>query len=634
MLAPSTIDGHGHTPGTRKAHLALTLAALGVVYGDIGTSPIYALRECFHLGHIEPTPGAVLGVLSLVFWALVLIVSVKYLLFVLRADNDGEGGILSLASLVISLRGRLKGRRWLIIPLGLFGAALLYGDGTITPAISVLSAVEGLEQIAPATKPYVIPITLVIITALFAVQRRGTGGIGKIFGPVTLLWFIVLAVLGVANIIKAPEVFAAINPLYGARFFVDHGWAGFLVLGSVFLVVTGGEALYADLGHFGLKPIQHAWFALVLPALLLNYFGQGALLLDDPSAVAHPFFRLSPEWALPFLVILATLATSIASQAVISGAFSLTMQLVQFGYLPKLTIVHTSEQQEGQIYLPFVNAALYIVCVVLVLTFKTSTNMAAAYGIAVTSTMAITTVLFFTLTRRRWRWPVWASWAFLLVFLPIDLAFFGANIIKIAAGGWVPLLLAAILFMIMLTWKQGRTLISDAARASRLPIGMLIDDLGRRSVERVAGTGVFFHPSRSETPSTLLHNLKHNHVLHERNLFLTVKTVSRPRVAPEDRAKIAPLGQGCYHVDLLYGFVEQPCVADDVLKLVVDGQPLKAMETSFFLRRERLEVTPLKGLARWRKQLFALMSHASADSADYYGLPAGRTIELGERVAL
>ncbi|HYE56986.1 MAG TPA: potassium transporter Kup [Rhodothermales bacterium] len=613
--------------------MALTLGALGVVYGDIGTSPLYALRESFHGHHLPASPENVLGILSLIFWALVLVISVKYCTFVLRADNEGEGGILTLAGLIVRLRGRLRGRRWLVVPMGLFGVALLYGDGTITPAISVLSAVEGLEVLAPATKPYVIPITLAILAGLFAVQKRGTEKVGKVFGPLTLTWFLTLAVLGVSWIVRAPEVLAAINPAHAVTFFSHNGLLGFLVLGSVVLVITGGESLYVDLGHFGRGPIRNAWFAIVLPALLLNYFGQGAMLLTTPG-VEHPFFELAPGWALPFVVVLATMATCIASQAVISGAFSLTLHLIQFGYLPRLTIKHTSEHHRGQIYLPAVNAFLFVVTVVFVLSFQSSANLAAAYGIAVTSTMTLTTILFFLFTRRRWQWPLWKSLAFLAVFLTIDGAFLSANLVKVADGGWVPLLLAAVLFTVMLTWKQGRTLAHDIQAEGQLPVEMFLDDLARRDIERVPGVAVFVSP-RFATPSALLHNLKHNHVLHEKNVFLKVTTVSRPRVAQEQRVTIHPLGLGFYAVELNYGFFEQPCVADDLMKLKLDGKKLRPMETSYFVRRERLVVTPKKGpLGKLRKQLFAFIQHASTDTADYFGLPAGRVIELGERVQL
>jgi len=628
---PSQHDAHGAPKGGLQ--LALTLGALGIVYGDIGTSPLYALRESFHGHHLPASPENVLGILSLIFWSLVLVISVKYCTFVLRADNEGEGGILTLAGLIVRLRGRLQGRRWLVVPMGLFGVALLYGDGTITPAISVLSAVEGLEVLAPATTPYVIPITLAILAGLFAFQSKGTERVGKIFGPITLVWFLVLAVMGVSWIVRAPEVLWAVNPVHAVTFFAHNGLLGFLVLGSVVLVITGGESLYVDLGHFGIGPIRRAWFAVVLPALLLNYFGQGAMLLTTPG-VEHPFFEMAPAWALPFVVILATMATVIASQAVISGAFSLTLHLIQFGYLPRLKIKHTSEHHKGQIYLPAVNAFLFVVTVIFVLGFRTSANLAAAYGIAVTSTMTLTSILFFLFTMRRWRWPIWKSLIFLGVFLTIDLAFLSANLVKVADGGWVPLVLATLLFLVMLTWKQGRTFVNDAQVETQLPIEMLLEDVARRGVERVPGVAVFV-ASRFATPSALLHNLKHNHVLHEKNVLLSVQTVSRPRVTATERGSIKPLGQGFYRAELAYGFFEQPCVADDLMRLELDGQTLRPMETSYFIRRERLVVTPKKGpLGKLRKQLFALIQHASADTADYFGLPPGRVIELGERVQL
>ena len=635
--ADAPLPGHGPHGARSGFQLALTIGAIGVVYGDIGTSPLYALRESFHLFHLAPTPANVLGILSLIFWALVLVITVKYVTFVLRADNDGEGGIMSLTSLIVPLRARLRGRRWLIVPAGLFGAALLYGDSTITPAITVLSAVEGLELIAPATTPYVIPIVIAILVGLFAAQYKGTGGVGKVFGPIMVLWFVVLAGLGIRWILHEPGVFAAINPAHAVAFFAQNGGLGFLVLGSVFLVVTGGEALYADLGHFGLIPIRNAWLAVVLPSLLLNYFGQGAMLLEAPERISHPFFMLAPEWMLPFVVVLAAMAAVIASQAVISGAYSLTMQLIQFGYLPRLSIRFTSEEHQGQIYIPTVNWALLAVCVLFVLAFQSSANLAAAYGIAVTSAMTLTTLLFARLLRRRHASPAPAL-AFLLFFLPIDLAFLGANLVKLPDGGWVPLVLGIVLFMVMLTWKQGRQIVSDARAEGRLPLDMLLDDLGRRPQNQVPGTAIFFGASAHDTPSSLLHNMKHNHVVHARNVLLQVRTVSRPRVAEGERFRVRPLGPGFYYAELDYGFFEQPNVADDLMKQTIDGKPMRPMETSFFVRRERLVVTRLKGQARkmqrWRRQLFALMQHASADTADYYGLPAGRVIELGERVQM
>ena len=624
---------HGHDAESGFP-FALTLGALGVVYGDIGTSPIYSLRECFELAHLAVTPTNVLGLLSLVFWSLALTVTLKYVTFVLRADNDGEGGILALTSLLVPLRARLVRRRLLYVVLGLLGAALLYGDSIITPAISVLSAAEGLEQIAPATTPWVIPLTLVILVGLFAFQYKGTAGVGKVFGPVMIVWFTMLAVLGIYHFVKHPGVIEAVNPLHAAQFFAANGFVGFAVLGSVFLCVTGGEALYADLGHFGRKPIQYAWLGFVLPALLICYFGQGAMLLADPSTVEHPFFQMAPEWFRPFQVIIACVATVIASQAVISGAFSLTMQLVQFGYLPRLKIVNTSEHHAGQVYLPFVNWALLAGCIALVLAFQTSSRLAAAYGIAVTSTMGITTVLFTVLARRRWKWSWPLALGFLLLFIPIDLAFFGANLLKFAHGGWVAVAVALVLFGVMITWKRGRTLVQDAQHEGRLPVDMFITDLAVRDVPRVQGTAVFFNPVRHVTPSALLHNFKHNRVLHARNLFVDVETLSRPFVAKDNRFEVEDLGAGCYQVVMYYGFAEQPTVADDLFALDLAGGPVKVMDTTFFMRRERIVVTDKGGMARWRKQTYATMAHASADVADYFGLPVGRVIELGERVVI
>ena len=624
---------HGHD-GDGGFPAALTLGALGVVYGDIGTSPIYSLRECFELAHLPVTPANVLGLLSLVFWSLALTVTLKYVTFVLRADNEGEGGILALTSLLVPLRARLARRRVLYVVLGLAGSALLYGDSIITPAISVLSATEGLEQIAPSTTPWVIPLTLVILVGLFSFQHKGTAGIGKIFGPVMVVWFTMLAVLGVYHFVRHPGVLEAVNPLYAVDFFRTNGFVGFTVLGSVFLCVTGGEALYADLGHFGRKPIQYAWLGFVLPALLLCYFGQGAMLIADPATVEHPFFQMSPVWFRPFQVVIACVATVIASQAVISGAFSLTMQLVQFGYLPRLKIVNTSEHHAGQVYLPFVNWALLGGCIALVLAFGSSSKLAAAYGIAVTSTMGITTVLFTVLARRRWKWSWPLALAFLFVFIPIDLAFFGANTLKIAHGGWVAIAIAAVLMGVMMTWKKGRTLVQDAQHEGRLPIDMFISDLASRDVPRVKGTAVFFNPVRHVTPSSLLHNFKHNQVLHRRNLFVDIETLSRPFVASENRFEVEALGYGCFQVVMYYGFAEQPTVAEDLFRLDIEGGPVKMMDTTFFMRRERIVAGAKGGMAMWRKHTYATLSHASADVADYFGLPVGRVIELGERVVI
>ena len=622
--------------GPRGRYLAsLSLAALGVVYGDIGTSVLYALRESFHHAHgLPPTRGNVLGVLSLVFWALVLVISVKYAVFVLRADNRGEGGILALTSLVTPLGGLERNPRRALVMLGLFGTALLYGDGMITPVVSVLGAVEGLRVATPALGPYIVPITIAILVALFAVQSRGTAGIGRVFGPVTLVWFATIAVLGVANIARDPTVFAAVNPVHAARFFVHNGWTGFLVLGSVFLVVTGGEALYADMGHFGRRPIRLAWYCVVLPALLLNYFGQGALLIHHPEAVENPFFHMMPRWALYPVVAIATLAAVIASQALITGAFSLTMQAVQLGYVPRVQIEHTSARERGQIYIPQVNWALMAACIALVLGFRDSSHVAAAYGVAVTTTMVITTLLLFTVERERWRWPLWASLGFSGFFLAVDLAFWGANIVKIPAGGWVPLVIGAVVFTLMSTWKTGRRVLAERLRAGALPIDLFLADVAARPPHRVPGTAVFMYGNPTGTPPALLHSLKHYRVLHEHTVFLSVVTEEVPHVAAEERVRVAELGHGFYRVVLRYGFMDEPDVPGALAAVRVPGLDLSPGRTSYFLGRETLIPSRERGMARWRRRLFALMARNARPATAFYGLPANRVVELGAQIRL
>ena len=522
----------------------LSLAALGVVYGDIGTSPLYALRECFHGPHaIAPIPANILGVLSLIFWSLIIVISIKYLTFVLRADNQGEGGILSLAALATPIKPSGRTEKWILIALGIFGAALLYGDGVLTPAISVLGAMEGLTVATPVLTPYVVPIAIAIIVGLFLLQKRGTADVGKIFGPITFLWFLTIAILGIVQIFHYPQVLAAVNPLQAVQFFINNGWHGFIILGSVFLVVTGGEALYADMGHFGAKPIRLVWFAVVLPALLLNYFGQGALLLENPLKAENPFYHLAPEWALYPLIILATMAAIIASQAIISGAFSLTMQAVQLGLVPRLKITHTSSKEYGQIYLPAINWALMIGCILIVLTFRTSSNLAAAYGIAVTSTMAITTVLFYFVARQLWNWKFLPTALLCLFFLTIDIAFFGANIIKFFDGGWLPLALAAIIFVMMLTWKKGRSILTNRIQEETELLEAFLEKVEKQKLTRVPGLAVFMNGNATRTPPALLHNLEHNKVLHDKILFLTVKTRPIPYVETHERYQLRNFNQ-------------------------------------------------------------------------------------------
>jgi len=612
----------------------LAFAALGVVYGDIGTSPLYAMREAFRPeAGITASPQNVLGVLSLIFWALILVISVKYLAFVMEADNRGEGGMIALTALVVP-RSASTGKAGILVLLGLFGASLLYGDSMITPAISVLSAVEGLEVATPFFNPYVVPITVVILIGLFLVQRHGTGGIGRVFAPVTLLWFLVLAVLGTMEIVKHPHVLAAVNPYYAVAFFAHNGGAGFFVLGSVFLAVTGGEALYADMGHFGKRPIRITWFALVLPALLLNYFGQGALVLNDPSAVEHPFFLLAPSWATFPLVVLATAATVIASQAVISGAFSLTRQAMQLGYLPRVHIEHTSSREIGQIYIPGVNWLLMLACIGLVIGFRESTSLANAYGVAVTTDMVFTTLLFAAVARARWRWAWWRVGALGAAFLVVDVAFWGANLEKIPHGGWFPLVVAAVIFAVMTTWKTGRRILASRMQATTLPFDLFLKDVESSPPTRVRGTAVFMYGNPDGTPPALLHNLIHNQVLHERVLLLTVDTREVPVVPDDERVEVTELGAGFYRVVVRYGFVEEPDIPAALAMLKERGLELTPMSTSYFLGRETLIPSSKPGMAMWREHLFAVMTRNARTATSFYGLPPNRVVELGAQIEL
>ncbi|HEX5726952.1 MAG TPA: potassium transporter Kup [Longimicrobiaceae bacterium] len=612
----------------------LTLTAMGVVYGDIGTSPLYAMRESFHFYGLSPTRGNVLGVLSLIFWSLVLVISVKYAVFVLRADNRGEGGILALTALVTPVRASRRGGRWVLIMLGLFGTALLYGDGMITPVISVLGALEGLEVATPLFEPYILPLAIGILTALFLMQRRGTAGVGKIFGPVTLVWFAMLAVLGIGWIVREPGVFLSVNPLYAVRFFADNGIGAFLVLGSVFLVVTGGEALYADLGHFGRRPIRLAWFTVVLPALLLNYFGQGALLLRRPDAVENPFYHMGPHWLIYPQVIIATLAAVIASQALISGAFSLTMQAVQLGYLPRVEIRHTSAREMGQIYIPSVNWILLASCIGLVLGFQSSSAVAAAYGVAVTTTMVVTTLLMTVLLRERWKWGALPVAAFSIVFLTIDLGFWAANIVKIPHGGWFPLVVGAAVFILMTTWKAGRQLLAGRMAASTLPWDFFVKDMSMAPPHRVPGTAVFMYGNPEGTPPALLHSLKHYQVLHAQVVLLAIETEEVPHAAREARSSVEDLGHGFFRIVLRYGFMEEPNVPEALKGIRVEGLDLSPMRTTYFLGRETLIPSKREGMATWREHLFAVMSRNARTATSFFALPPNRVVELGAQVEL
>ncbi|HHQ47339.1 MAG TPA: potassium transporter Kup [Acidobacteria bacterium] len=615
----------------RTGLAVLVLGALGVVFGDIGTSPLYAFRVCFSGEQGLPvTPANVLGILSLIFWSLVLVITIKYMLFVMRADNGGEGGILALTALLIPGRKeRLSGSMWTLIGLGVFGAALLFGDGMITPAISVLSAVEGLAVAAPGLSRAIQPLAIAILIALFVLQRRGTESIGRLFGPVMLLWFSVLAGLGVAQIARTPAVLAGISPVHAIRFFAANSVRGFLTLGAVFLVVTGGEALYADMGHFGKRPIQIAWLALVFPALLINYFGQGALLIRSPQAIRNPFFLLAPSWTVIPMVILSTAATVIASQAVISGAFSLSRQAVQLGYSPRLVIRHTSPRQIGQIYVPSVNWTLLIATIGLVLGFGSSDNLAAAYGVAVTTTMVITTVLFYSVSRRRWKWSLWLAAAVSGTFLVFDLGFFIANLVKIPEGGWFPLLVAGIVFTGMTTWHRGRQILARRLREEMFPVEEFLTDVTANPPVRVPGTAVFMSGTSRGIPHALLHNLKHNHVLHERVILLTVVTEEVPRVGEKERVEVQELGAGMYRIVAHYGFMETPDIPSLARLLTRNGFPLDPRSTSFFLGRENLISTPRPGMARWRERLFAFMSRNALSATQFFGLPVNRVVEFG-----
>jgi KUP system potassium uptake protein len=623
--------------------LGIALGALGVVYGDIGTSPLYALRECFDVEKhgVDPSRVNVLGVLSLVFWTLIVIVTVKYLIFVMRADNRGEGGILALMSLVPpNLRDFRRGGHWVLLALGLFGAALLYGDGMIIPSISVLSAVEGLHLVTSEVDPFVVPITIAILIGLFVFQRRGTAGIGKIFGPVMLVWFATLAAFGLIWVLREPGVLAAVNPAHAVRFFLANGWMAFLAMGSVFLVATGSETLYADMGHFGKRPIRAAWFALVMPALLLNYFGQGALLLhlQRPASTEefNPFFQLAGEnrWALYYLVGLATVATVIASQAVISGAFSLTRQAVQLGYMPRLEIIHTSEEEIGQIYIPSVNWFLMVSTIGLVLGFQKSTNLAGAYGVAVTTTMVITTLLAQVVARRRWGWNPLLVVAGALFFLAIEVSFFGANIIKIAEGGWLPLLVGTVVYTLLSTWKKGRAILADRLKKGALPFTEFIATVTPTSPPRVPGTAVFMSRDPEATPTALLHNLKHNKVLHEKVVLLTVMTEEVPYVDVDDRVRVEDLGKGFFRVIARYGFLQTPGVSEVIDLTRAKGLDLNVMNTTFFLSRETLIPSKKPGMALWREKLFSLMSRNAQRPTDFFRIPPNRVVELGMQVRL
>jgi KUP system potassium uptake protein len=623
------MDQHG-----KSSLAALTLGAIGVVYGDIGTSVLYAMKEVFGSGHVEFTPDNIYGILSIFFWTLTIIVSVKYVALVLRADNHGEGGLvamLALASMAVKDRPVLR-QRMLIV--GIFGTCLFYGDGVITPAISVLSAVEGLEVVSPAFKKYVLPLTLIILFGLFAVQKKGTSGIGKFFGPITVVWFAAIAALGVYHIASHPEILWAISPHHALRFIFTEPEVTFLILGAVVLCVTGGEALYADMGHFGKKPIRIAWFFIVMPSLTLNYFGQGALLLNDPDAVANPFFNMAPDWLLVPLVGLATAATVIASQALISGAFSVTKQVVQLGFLPRLQVLHTSVKDTGQIYIPFVNWGLFAVIVLAVMMFKSSSNLAAAYGIAVCTDMLITTVLTFFVIHYGWKYPFWWCLAATSFFFCVDFVFWASNLLKLFEGGWFPLLIASVIMMLMLTWRDGRGILYEKRQEDALDLSSFLEAVFLSPPTRVDGTAVFLTSGKGAVPNAMLHNLKHNKVLHQQNLFVNVQNHEVPWIEEADRLKIHSLGNDCWQVEIHYGFKDDPDVPGALTHLKGMGCEVSPMTTSYFLSRDSIVPTVGSGMSEWREKLFAQMHLNASSAADFLNLPSNSVVELGSKIEI
>jgi KUP system potassium uptake protein len=613
---------------------ALTLGALGVVYGDIGTSPLYALKEIFHGGHVPVTPHNVLGVLSLIFWTMTVVVSLKYVLLILRADNNGEGGLIAMLALATTAVKDRPGLRHALLMVGMFGTAVFYGDGVITPAITVLSAMEGLEVLAPALHPFILPLALLVITCLFAVQRFGTGGIGRAFGPITLVWFLTLIVLGLPHIVDNPAVLAALDPRYAVGFFIEHRGVGFVALGAVVLVVTGGEALYADLGHFGKLPIRIAWYGMVMPALVINYFGQGAMLLEQPEMVKNPFYLMAPAWATLPLICLATAAAAIASQALITAAFSVTKQAIQMGLLPRMHIKHTSARDVGQVYVPFVNWSLYVFIVLAVVMFGSSSKLASAYGIAVTMDMTITTVMTFFVIRYGWGYPLALCLLATGFFFVIDVAFFASNMLKLFAGGWFPLVIGIGMFTLMITWKQGRGMMTDSLRNEAIDLRSFLEAVFVSPPVRVSGTAVFLSADADLTPNALMHNLKHNKVLHEYNLFVTVRNHEVPWIGLGERLRMQPLGHDCWAVTINFGFKNDPDVPEALQLLEGRGVPLDDMETSYFLSRDVVVPTLGAGMALWREKLFASMHRNAAAAADFLHLPANRIVELGSKVEI
>ena len=619
---------------SKSSLAALTIGAIGVVYGDIGTSVLYAVKEVFGGGHVPFTPQNVYGVLSIFFWTLTVIVSLKYVVLVLRADNNGEGGLIAMLALASQAVKDKPELRKVLLGIGIFGTSLFYGDGVITPAISVLSAVEGLEVVSHQFSEWVIPLTLLILLCLFFVQKRGTAGIGRFFGPITLIWFAAIAVLGVGHIVHHPEILKAINPFYALQFMWQQPGTTFSILGAVVLCVTGAEALYADLGHFGKKPIRLAWFSVVMPALTLNYFGQGALLLAKPEAVKNPFYMMAPDWALLPLVVLATMATVIASQALITGAFSVTKQVVQLGYLPRLNVQHTSVQDTGQIYVPAVNWGLFVAIVVAVVMFRSSSNLAAAYGIAVTLDMLITTTLTFFVIRYGWKYPLWLCVLATGSFFLIDLAFFTSNLLKLVQGGWFPLLIGGCIFTLMMTWKKGRNILAEKMKSESFDLRTFLESVFVSPPTRVQGTAVFLTPEPGTVPNAMLHNLKHNKVLHEHNLFVTLRNHEVPWIGLDKRVDIEPLGHDCWQVTLHYGFKNDIDIPRALEQVRGHGCDLEPMTTSYFLSRDVVVPTIGHAMAPWREKLFAQMHHNASAAADFLNLPSNSVVELGSKVEI
>ncbi len=633
MARTARVESEATRPERRRL-APLVIGAIGVVFGDIGTSPLYTLRECFTGAHGLPlTESHVYGILSVIFWAITIIVTLKYVTLIMRADNRGEGGIMALTALVS--RGLSERRsRWWLVGLGIFGAAMFYGDGMITPAISVLSAVEGLDVMTPALKPYVVPLTLAILVGLFSIQRHGTASVGGLFGPIVCLWFVVLALLGALEIARDPAVLLALNPAYAFVFMRDDPLAAFLALGAVVLAVTGTEALYADMGHFGATPIRRAWLFFVLPSLVLNYFGQGALIIHDPAAIKNPFYLLAPAWALLPLVILATCATVIASQAVISGAFSLTRQAIQMGYCPRLTVTHTSEGHIGQIYIPFINWTLLGAVMLLVLGFQSSSNLAAAYGIAVTMALAIDSLLIYVVLIRLWRWNRVAALAIVVPLLAIDLLFLASNALKIPQGGWFPIAIGIGAFTLLTTWKRGRSILLHRLMQETMPVDLFIGSITESPPVRVPGTAVFLTSTEGRVPHALLHNLKHNKVLHERVILLTLKTRDIPVVSRSDRLKVNDLGCNFHQIEAFYGFMEDQDIPALLEECGRRGMHFDMMDTSFFASRETLIPSVAPGMALWREKLFVSMSKNATKATEYFRIPTNRVVELGTQVEL